>query len=139
MKQLVKTSCLDFVPTIDDEARIRSSSNNGNEDDSTDIVPAASEPTNTITAESHISLSCDKEQEEGQLEAQAQNRDGIDLGTGTGARLGLNMDAAGTLLDKCITTAAMHANTTASVLKSMAASNKRREMLDDVTIMVLYF
>jgi len=51
----------------------------------------------------------------------------------------LNMDAAGELMDVCLRSAAYYAKTNVDVLRTMEAGNLRREMVDDITVMVLYF
>ncbi len=51
----------------------------------------------------------------------------------------INMDAAGTLLDTCLRTAALNAKTNVDRLRSMQAGSSRRELVDDITVMVLYF
>ncbi len=51
----------------------------------------------------------------------------------------LNMDAAHTLLETCLRAAASNANTSAEALRNMQSGNRRREIIDDITVMVLYF
>ena len=50
----------------------------------------------------------------------------------------LNMDAAEQLLDVCLRSAAYYARTNVDVLRTMEAGSLRREMVDDITVMVLY-
>lgn len=70
--------------------------------------------------------------------AKQQHRISPEQGSKGGAMQLLNMDAAEQLLEVCLRSAAYYAKTNVDVLRSMEAGNSRRELVDDITVMVLY-